>query len=138
MNRRFKQTIFIFLFIFVLFITGCTANGERSVSTPTQTSGNEITNDPQDDIVYVDDETKHIAMVLSMARAFLSEKDPHYQELMAGSVEDSADILKNEDVRGKFVEVVKYMRQSDKEQVRKICDEIEAEYVTKYSWKRDS
>lgn len=127
------MSMYLLASIMTLLLAACNAP-----ATPQVNSISEKVEDTQDDIVYVDDETKRIAMVLSMARAFLSEKDPHYQELMTGSVEDSADILKNEDVRGKFIEVVKYMRQSDKEQVRKLCDEIEAEYVTKYSWKRDS
>ncbi|WP_328802047.1 hypothetical protein T3H97_06460 [Paenibacillus sp. LX16] len=76
-------------------------------------------------------------MALSMARTRVSEKDTDYQEELAGIVEDAGDTFKG-DVSEKFKEVAKYIRLGDKEQVRKLCDEIEAEYVTKYSWKRDS
>ncbi|MDY7990708.1 hypothetical protein UY286_08520 [Paenibacillus polymyxa] len=139
MDQKFKQTIFIFLFIIVLFITGCTVNGEQPVPKPTQTSGSEITNDPQDDIVYVDKETEFIASTLKHARYYLKSNNLNQksQEDSASAVEMLGEYFDGE-VRERFMEVAKYIRLGDKEQVRQLCDEIEEKYVTKYSWKRDS
>ncbi|MEK5086850.1 hypothetical protein MKY98_07935 [Paenibacillus sp. FSL M8-0228] len=131
MGQRFRQTTVIFLVLFVLLISGCATK-------QIQTSDSEITNDPQDDIVYVDDETRFIATTLKLARLYDDVKeDFDMQETIASAVESSAESF-DKDVKEKFIEVAAAIKDGDPEKTQRLCDEIEEKYVTKYSWKRDS
>ncbi|MEC0183631.1 hypothetical protein P4H61_19255 [Paenibacillus peoriae] len=140
MGHKYRHVTVIFLVVFILIISGCTTNINSVPSVPKQkqTSNSENSKGPQDDIVYVDKETEFIASTLKQARHYFNgDANQKSQEDDASGVEMLAEYFDSE-VREKFMEVSKYIRLSNKEQVRKLCDEIEADYVTPYSWKRDS
>ncbi|MGG1619173.1 hypothetical protein ACIFQM_19595 [Paenibacillus sp. NRS-1782] len=123
----FRQTTFTFLFILILLISGCATNGEQPAPKQTQTSDSEITNDPQDDIVYVDDETRFIATTVRLARLYDDVKeDSDMQETIASAVESSAESF-DKDVKEKFIEVAAAIKDGNPEMAQRLCDEVEAE-----------
>ncbi|MEC0234096.1 hypothetical protein P4H71_07090 [Paenibacillus kribbensis] len=135
------KIIGVLLLTFVLLISGCT-NDVQTTPEQIQTSDTSANNvnidDTQDDIVYVDKDTEFIASTLKFARHYLKGNlNQKSQEDDASAVEMLGEYFDGE-IRERFAEVAKYIRLGDKEKVQQLCDEIEAEYVTKYSWKRNS